>query len=126
MRVCALPKGYFGQSTITELISHPSCRAPCPQPITALGVLPTQRSCMVNHKNVQRLWCDEGLSVSNVDGVERVGSKHRTGNTDDGCAKQGGAENRQFDAAPAGRPIKIVSGVDCASVKSSTPSSTRS
>ena len=42
MRVSALSKSYFGQSTITELIRHPSSRAPCPQPITPPGVLPTQ------------------------------------------------------------------------------------
>ena len=44
MRVSALSKSYFGQSTITELIRHPSSRAPCPQPIIPPGVLPTQRS----------------------------------------------------------------------------------
>ena len=44
MRVGALSTSYFGQSTITELISHPSSRAPCPQPIIPPGVLPTQRS----------------------------------------------------------------------------------
>jgi hypothetical protein len=30
MRVSALSKSYFGQSAITELISHPSSRASCP------------------------------------------------------------------------------------------------
>ena len=33
MRVCALSESYFGQST-TELIGHPSCLVPCPQPKT--------------------------------------------------------------------------------------------
>ncbi len=42
MRVRALSKSYFGQSTITELIRHPSSRAPCPQPMIPPGVLPTQ------------------------------------------------------------------------------------
>jgi hypothetical protein len=41
MRVCALSKCYFEQSIITLLISHPSSRAPCRQPITPPGVLPT-------------------------------------------------------------------------------------
>jgi hypothetical protein len=43
MRVSALSKSYFGQSTITELICHPSSRAPCPQSITPPGVLPTEK-----------------------------------------------------------------------------------
>lgn len=42
MRVNALSKSYFGQSTITELIRHLSSRATCPQPMTPPGVLPTQ------------------------------------------------------------------------------------
>jgi hypothetical protein len=42
MRVCPLSKIYPEQSTITEFISHLSCPAPDPQPITPPGVLPTQ------------------------------------------------------------------------------------
>jgi hypothetical protein len=54
MRVRALSKSYFGQSTITELIRHPSSRAPCPQPMIPPGVLPTQGCLDGNHKNVQQ------------------------------------------------------------------------
>jgi len=42
MRVSALSKSYFGQSTITELIGHPSSRGSCPRPMIPPGVLPTQ------------------------------------------------------------------------------------
>jgi putative transposase len=80
---------------------------------------------MVNHKNVQRLWCGEGLSVPQRRGRKRLGSKHHTGNTDGGCAKQGGAVNFQFDATSDGRPIKIGSVVDCTPVKASATWSTR-
>ena len=43
VRVCALSESYLGQSTTTELIGHPSCRAPCAQPNTPPGVLPARR-----------------------------------------------------------------------------------
>jgi hypothetical protein len=63
MRVSALSKSYFGQSTITELIRHPSSRAPCPQPMIPPGVLPTRAARMVNHKNVQQRWRHDGLPM---------------------------------------------------------------
>ena len=61
MRVSALSKSYFGQSTIAEFIRHPSSRAPCPQPMIPPGVLLTGLAWMVNHKNVEQRWRQDGL-----------------------------------------------------------------
>ena len=52
------------------------------------------------------------------------GLQHRTGNTDGGCAKQGGAVDFEFDATTDGLPIKIVSVVDCTPVNASATWST--
>jgi hypothetical protein len=103
MRVCALSKSYFEQSTITELISHPSSRAPCPQPITPPGVLPTQGSRIVNHKNVQRLWRDEGPWVPQRRRRKCLGSSTAPGIPTADGAKQVGAVDFQFDATADGR-----------------------
>jgi hypothetical protein len=47
--VCALSKTYLELLTIGELISRPSFRAPTLNPITPLGVLPTQAGTQLQY-----------------------------------------------------------------------------
>ena len=64
-------------------------------------------SWMMNDKNVQRLWRDEGLRVPATRWCKRLGSSIAPRIPTADCAKQGAAVDFQFDATTDGRSIKI-------------------
>ena len=64
-------------------------------------------SWMMNDKNVQRLWRDEGLRVPATRWRKRLGSSTAPRIPTADCAKQGAAVDFQFDATTDGRSIKI-------------------
>lgn len=75
MSVCALCKIYLEQSTITELISHPSSRPSGFQPITPRGVLPP--AWCVAQRQRRRLLHERGLVVSDGAVDDVVGGTSR-------------------------------------------------
>jgi hypothetical protein len=73
MRVNALSKSYFGQSTNTELIRHPSSRAPRPQPMIPPGVLPTRLAALAPGRSA-----DAATSTTQTPGLQlRIGNGSR-------------------------------------------------
>jgi hypothetical protein len=98
MRVCALSKSYFGQCTITELIGHSSSRTSRPQPINPPGVLPTQGYRDGESQERPAVLARRRSAPAGTSATQTPCLQHRTGDIDDGCAKQGGAVDFQFDA----------------------------
>jgi putative transposase len=66
----------------------------------------------VNHKNIQRLWRDEGLRVPRRRRRRRHGTSTATDTVTADAPDRVWAADFQFDATADGRPIKIVSIVD--------------
>ena len=66
----------------------------------------------VNHKRVQRLWCEEGLRVPQRRRRKRLGTSTTTDSPVADAPNRVWAVDFQFDAITDGRPIKIVSIID--------------
>ncbi len=66
----------------------------------------------VNHKKIQRLWCDEGLRVPQRRRRKRLGASTTPNPPTADAPNVVWAVDFQFDATTNGRPIKIVSIVD--------------
>ena len=73
---------------------------------------PAPRVGTVNHKKIQRLWCDEGLRVPQRRRRKRLGASTTPNPPTADAPNVVWAVDFQFDATTDGRPIKIVSIVD--------------